>query len=160
MAMNKLRLLSLAIFSLFVSVSYSQQHPDLSGEWMLNLKKSKLEAKWAEGLEKGIVKIVHDEPDFRYWRVFIIKGKDDVLSFALPTGGQEKIEENRDRKVTSSLSWKQDTLICTTKTFTGKRESVNIARYYLIPDSARLVTDEIFTDPRMTYHNLWVFEKN
>jgi hypothetical protein len=157
--MNKFRLLSIAVFLLFASVSYSQQHPDLSGEWMLNLKKSKLEAKWTEGLEKGIVRIVHDEPDFRYWRVFIIKGKDDVLSFALPTGGQEKIEDTRDRKVTSSLSWKQDTLIYTAKTFAGKRETVNIARYYLIPDSARMVMDELFTAPKMNYHNIWVFEK-
>jgi hypothetical protein len=157
--MNKFKIVLLIAFPLFASISYSQQHPDFSGEWILNLPQSRLQAKWTAGLEKGIVKILHNEPDFRYWRVFIIKGNDDILSFNLQTGGQEKIEKTDDRKATSSLSWKQDTLVYVTRTILGKREAINIARYYLANNDSILVTDEKFTAPKMTYHNLWVFDK-
>lgn len=157
--MNKFKIILITALSLFGSVSYSQQHPDYSGEWILNLSESRFQAKWTAGLEKGIVKIVHNEPDFRYWRVFIIKGNDDILSFNLQTGGQEKTEESDDRKVISSLSWKQDTLLYVTRTILGKREAINTVRYYLINNDSALVTDEKFTAPKMTYHNLWIFDK-
>lgn len=157
--MNKFKIVLLIVFALFASISYSQQHPDFSGEWILNLPESRLQAKWTAGLEKGIVRILHNEPDFRYWRVFIIKGNDDILSFNLQTSGHEKIEETDDRKVTSSLSWKQDTLVYVTRTISGKREAINIARYHLANNDSTLVTDEKFTAPKMTYHNLWVFDK-
>jgi hypothetical protein len=157
--MNKFKIALITAFSLFVSVSYSQQHPDFSGEWILNISESRLQAKWTAGLEKGIVKIVHNEPDFRYWRIFIIKGNDDILTFNLQTAGQEKVEGTNDRKTISSLSWKQDTLLYITRTILGRREAINIARYYLINNDSTLVTDEKFTGPKMTYNNLWVFDK-
>jgi hypothetical protein len=157
--MNKFKIALITAFSLFGSVSYSQQHPDFSGEWVLNLFESRLQAQWTKGLEKGIIKIVHNEPDFRYWRVFIIKGNDDILSFNLQTGGQEKVEEVKERKTISSLSWKQDTLLYVTRIITGKKEATNTARYYMAKNDSILITDEKFTAPKMTYHNRWVFDK-
>lgn len=157
--MRKIRILFIAIFSLLVSISYSQQNSNFSGEWILNLSKSNLQAQWTKDLKNGKVKILHDESNFRYWRNFIIKGIDDTLSFALKIDGQEKIEKLIDRIVISSLSWKYDTLLYITKIIIGKKEAINYVKYYLSKDYSQLITDEKFKGPKMTYHNIWIFEK-
>ncbi len=146
---------------LFSTVVYSQQQaPDFSGNWKLNLSKSKLQAQWTSGLEKGKAQILHQEPYFRYWRSFTIKGAEDTLSFSMQTNGKEKIEKKEDRTVVNSLSWKQDTLLYISHITLGKKEAVNIAKYYLTENRTIFVTEEEFIGPRQKYRNMWVYEKD
>lgn len=114
--------LLIAVLTLFVSMGYCQQ-PNFSGEWVLNLDKSKLQAYWTSGLTKGNLKIVHNEPNFSFWRSFTIKGKEQVTSYALVSNGQE---QKGARRTIWSLSWKQDTLIVVVK----RKKMVNAVKYY------------------------------
>lgn len=139
-----------AVLILFVSAGYCQQ-TNYSGDCALNLNKSKLEAYWTSGITKGIVKIVHNEPNFSFWRSFTIKGKEQVTEYAIQTNGQEQKGKHR---TTWTLSWKQDTLILAVK----RKNMLNTVKYYFSADRD-LVADEYFDSPSMKYHNHWVFEK-
>ena len=91
----------------FLSIVNCQVKPDFSGEWNLNLEKSKLQAFWTEGLTKGNLKIVHEEPKFNLWRSFTIKGKERLLDYTMETNGKEKKGKHRTNW---TLSWQQGTL--------------------------------------------------
>lgn len=158
--MKKLTKLSTLLAILFTTILYSQQqYPDFSGNWNLNLSKSKLNASWTSGIEKGRTQIFHQEPEFRFWRSFTIKGIEDTLSYSARTTGVEQIEKKDDRITVSSLSWKQDTLCYITHIRLGKKEAVNIAKYYLTENGTELLTDEEFIGPKLKYHNIWVYNK-
>ena len=86
----KIQSCSVIVLVLFVSAGFSQQRSDFSGDWILNLNKSKLQANWATGLTYGNFKIDHQEPNFSLWRTFTIKGKEQVMDFKIPTNGQKQ----------------------------------------------------------------------
>jgi hypothetical protein len=149
----KRRSISLSIvLTLFVSISYCQQLPNFSGDWVLNLSKSKLQADWTSGLTNGIFKIVHNEPNFSFWRSFTIKGKDKVAAYEIPTNGQE---QKGKHKTIWSLSWKQDTLVLVVRRHEMTIDSV---RYSLSTDKMKFFADERVDIPK-SYHNHWVFDK-
>ena len=142
----------IVVLTLFVSMSFCQQLPNFSGDWVLNLNKSKLQADWTSGIANGIVKIVHNEPNFSFWRSFTIKGEDQVTSYAILTNGQE---QKGEYDFIWTLSWKQDTLFLVVR----KHETINAVRYYLSANMMELVADEKFDSPNLSYHNYWVFNK-
>ena len=134
----------------FMAIGYCQK-PDYSGEWVLNLDKSKLQAAWTNGITKGNMKIVHHEPNFSFWRDFTIKGKEKISSYALVTNGQAQKGEH---KTIWTLTWKQDTLIVVVT----RKSMINEVKYYFTAN-ADFVADEHFEDYKTSYHNHWVFDK-
>jgi hypothetical protein len=70
-----------------MSAGYCQQLPIFTGDWILNLEKSKLQAYWTSGLTYGNFKINHNEPNFSLWRNFTINRKNKVMEYQIPTNG-------------------------------------------------------------------------
>jgi len=149
----KIQSCSVIVLVLFVSAGFSQQRSDFSGDWILNLNKSKLQANWATGLTYGNFKIDHQEPNFSLWRTFTIKGKEQVMDFKIPTNGQK---QKGKHKTIWSLSWEQDTLV-----FVVQRHEMTIdsVRYSLSADKKEFIADERVATPRESYYNRWVFDK-
>jgi len=142
----------IVILTFFVTMSFCQQPPNFSGDWVLNLNKSKLRADWTSGLTNGIIKIVHNEPNFSFWRSFTINGKDEVKSYEMLTNGQEQKDKYN---FIWTLSWKQDTLLFIIQ----NHETISDVRYYHSENKKEFVADEKYDSPNMSYHNLWILEK-
>jgi hypothetical protein len=136
----------------------AQKKPDLSGTWVLNLEKSRLqiEAK----IERGTFTIEHKEPQFLFSRVFIVSGKEDAVSYALTTDGKEKIDKEPGRTTTSRLYWDGDVLVFDERiVLTDGREATNVVRYSLRDGGRTLVAEEKFRGPFRKHDNLWVADR-
>jgi hypothetical protein len=134
----------------FMEIGYCQK-PEFSGEYVLNIDKSKLQATWTAGLTKGDLKIVYHEPNFSFWRNFTINGKEKITSYALVTNGQPQKGEH---KTIWTLTWKQDTL----SVLVTRKSMINEVKYYFTANGD-FVADEHFEDYKTSYHNHWVFDK-
>jgi hypothetical protein len=143
----------LVVFILFIHSAYSQEKPYFSGDWILNLDKSKLQAYWTAGLTYGNFKISHNEPKFSLWRTFTIKGKDKIMAYDIQINGQE---QKGKHKTIWTLSWEQDTLV-----FVVKRHEMTIdsVRYSISPGRTEFIANERVDTPKLKYYNHWVFDK-
>jgi hypothetical protein len=140
---------------LFASLS---EKPDLSGAWVLNLEKSRLQVE--AKIERGTFTIEHKEPDFRFSRVFVVEGKADALSYALTTDGREKVVKEPGRTTTSRLYWEGDILVLDERIVLGDgREATNVVHYTLRDGGRTLVAEEKFRGPIHKHDNLWVADR-
>jgi hypothetical protein len=141
-----------------VAALLSSAKPDLSGTWVLNLERSRLQINIK--LERGTFTIDHKEPDFRFSRVFVIDGKEDSLSYSLTTDGREKVTKEPGRTTTSRLYWDGEVLVLDERTVLGDgREATNVVRYSLVDGGKTLVAEEKFRGPLRKHDNLWVAER-
>jgi hypothetical protein len=132
--------------------------PDFSGTWVFNPSRSQLELKLA--LESGVFTIDHQEPRFRFSRVFVVGGKEDALSYDLTTDGQEKVEDGPGRTTTSRLYWDGDVLVLDERiVLKDGRQAANVVRYSLQDGGRTLVADETFRGPIRKYANHWVADR-
>ncbi len=132
--------------------------PNFSGEWVFNAEKSKLEIKVK--LESATFTIDHEEPDFRFSRVFVIGGKSDSFSYALTTDGKETVEEQPDRTLRSRLYWDGDVLVFDVRIILKDgREATNVVRYSLRDGGRTFVAEEKFRGPVLKYDNLWIADR-
>ena len=156
------KIFSTLLFTILLSFSLfcTQTTVDFSGVWLLNKERSQFQLKILEKLEKGIIKIDHEEPDFRLSRVFTMDGKNDSLTLELTTDGKEKISQEGNQKHISRLFWEGDTLVFITRIIAPQGEATNIVRYRLKDSGRTLEAEEQFRGPRLKYDNLWVLDKN
>ncbi|MBN1187994.1 MAG: hypothetical protein JXB49_37310 [Bacteroidales bacterium] len=144
--------LSIVLFFMFL-VSYGQELPDFTGDWILNLEKSKLQAYWTSGLTYGNFIIDHKEPYFSLWRTFTINGKEKEMSYKIQTNGQEQ----KGRLGTLwFMNWDQDTLVLVVK---RKGAVIDSVRYSLSEDRKQFTADERVDTPKSAYYNSWVFDR-
>ena len=132
-----------------------QGKPDLSGAWIVNLEKSRLQI--GVKIERGAFTIDHKEPVFRFSRVFVVGGKEDALSYDLTTDGRAKVVTEPDRTSTSRLYWDGDVLVLDERiVLKDGREATNVVRYSLQDGGQTLVAEEKFRGPIRKHDNLWV----
>jgi len=143
---------------LVIGFMSAQQNIDFSGNWILSKERSKFQLKFFEKLEKAVVYIEHDEPLFRFTRVFTSEGQDNSLTYELTTDGKEKITQEGNQKYISQLYWEGETLIFFTRIESPQCEATNTVRYRLLNNGRTFQAEESFRGPRLKYDNLWVFE--
>jgi hypothetical protein len=132
-----------------------REKPDLTGTWVLNLEKSRLQIETK--IERGAFTIEHREPEFRFSRVFVVGGKEDAVSYALTTDGKEKVEQGSGRTATSRLYWDGDVLVLDERiVLKDGREATNVVHYSLQDGGKTLVAEEKFRGPIRKYDNHWV----
>jgi hypothetical protein len=132
--------------------------PNLSGDWVLNLEKSKLQTQMK--LDSATFTIDHKEPDFHFSRVFVVGGKEDVFSYSLTTDGKEKVEEQPDRTLYNRLYWDGDVLVFDVRiVLKNGREATNVVRYSLRDGGRTFVAEEKFRGAVVKYDNLWVADR-
>jgi hypothetical protein len=157
--MFKAAWISAGVIFLVISSVSAGGKPDFSGEWTLNKEKSKLENKQASNLEQATLRIEHREPLFKFHRTFTLGGKEDILSYELPTDGKEATGQEGEVKTFSKLYWEGDTLVYSTRLIAPWGEATNIVHYRLLDNGRLLQAEEQFRGRRLSYDNLWVFEK-
>ena len=132
---------------------------NFSGTWIYNADKSQLGLDQLSQLKSGIFRIVHNEPNFQLSRTFDINGEKHHLSFELKTDGTELKSERGDQELVSRLNWDDDVLIFVTNKKGPQGEGVNRVRYQLQQEGEVLVADEKFESKALSYHNVWVFDR-
>ena len=157
--MSKQRFLAIPLLALAVTAGGAALlKPDLSGEWVFNAEKSKLQIKVK--IESGTFTIDHREPDFRFGRVFVVDGKSDAFSYSLTTDGREKVEEQTGQTLRSRLYWDGDVLVFDVRiVLKDGREATNVVRYSLRDGGRTFVAEERFRGPVLKYDNLWVADR-
>ncbi len=137
-----------------------QQKPDFSGQWTLNKEKSRLSAAWTSGIERGVVRIEHRDPNFIFTRTFTIKGKDSQVSYAQTI--DERVTEKMDGAVTvsSRMYWEGDVLVLSQRyQKPGSPDGTNVVHYRLLEGGRVLEAVERVTGAG-AYENVWIFDKN
>ena len=151
-------ILLLAALSAGLTIAGSTQKPDLTGTWILNLEKSRLQI--GDKIESGTFTIEHQEPQFRFSRVFLAGGREDSTSYALTTDGKEKIENGPGRTTSSRLYWDGDVLVLDERiVLKDGRQATNVVRYSLQEGGRTLVAEEKFRGPIRKYDNHWVADR-
>jgi hypothetical protein len=137
----------------------AQPKPDLSGDYVLNKERSRLQVRQFAQLEKATLKIVHKGGSFEFQRVFTAQGKELPHSYRLTIGDQEVAGEEDGLKQFSRLYWDSGTLVFQTRTLAPRGEATNTVRYTLEENGRVLRALELFRGPRLSYDNLWLFER-
>jgi len=140
------------------AAALASEKPNFSGSWVVNAEKSKLEIKFE--LQSATFAIDHNEPDFRFSRVFVISGKDNALAWALTTDGKEVVTVEDGRTDYSRLYWDGDVLVFDVRiVLKDGREATNVVRYSLRDGGRTFVAEEKFRGPVLKYDNLWVADR-
>jgi ketosteroid isomerase-like protein len=156
--MNGSRVIVAMLLSLAASPALAQQKPDFSGEWTLSMRRSRLEADWARGIERGVVRIAHGEPRFDFERTFTTQGEDSQASYTLTTDGVAVEQVSGPRTESSRMYWEGDVLVLSQTLEGPMGVGTNIVHYRLLEGGRVLEASERTTGPG-AYSNLWLFEK-
>ena len=159
--MPKRRILRILFVSLVLATGTAAaagEKPDFSGTWVFNAQKSRLQV--PARLESAVFTIDHREPVFRFSRVFVVRDREDSLSYELTTDGLEKVEKQSDRTITSRLYWDGEVLVLQNRiVLLDGREATNTVRYRLLKNLQTLVAEEEFRGPIRRHDNLWVADR-
>ncbi len=153
-----LRILSVSLAFAAGTAAAAGEKPDYSGTWIFNAQKSRLQV--PARLDSAVFTIDHREPVFRFSRVFVVRGREDSLSYELTTDNREKVEKLSDRTVTSRLRWDGDALVLQNRiVLLDGREAINTVRYRMLKNLQTLVAEEEFRGPLRKHDNLWVADR-
>ena len=156
--MSRTPVVAFLSLSLLALSALAQDKPNFSGEWVLNKAKSTL-MKELGGIERGVIFIEHNDPVFKFSRIFTTGGKDDSFAYELTTDGKEVIGEEGSRKLHSRLYWDGVALVYATRIVLPQAEAINVVRYRLAANGRELRAEEQFRGPKLSYDNLWVLDK-
>ncbi len=130
--------------------------PNLTGDWVLNIAKSKI----AEaGIQAGTVRIEHKDQAFSFRRSFTTAAGPDASGYDLTIGGEEKVEQAGGQTRRARLYWEGNQLVYDEKIEMGGRTATNVVHYSLENEGKTLVARERFRAPRVQHDNVWVFER-
>jgi hypothetical protein len=133
-------------------------HPDFSGEWVLDLGRSRLDKPF-QGITSGVARIEHREPTFSFSRVFVEKAGTSTASYKLNTDGKEVAGTSNGMPTRESLSWSGQTLVFLEIYKAPLGEARNTVRYSLLDNGRTVRAEESFRGPQVSYDNVWVFTK-
>jgi hypothetical protein len=135
-----------------------QPKPNFSGDWVLDLSSSRLHPDFAV-LERGTVRIVHDEPSFSFHRTFFVKGQPSEVSYEVTTDGRQHRSTGQSGGITvATMRWEQTALILRQRMTDPKAgELSNDVRYELLDDGRTLRATEDFEGSGRSHHNVWIF---
>lgn len=156
--MSRIHVAAFLSLSLLALSAPARDKPNFSGEWVLNKAKSTL-VKQLAGIEKGVIRIEHHDPVFKFHRTFTTGGKDDNFLYELTTNGKEIVGEEGNRKLYSRLYWDGDALVYATRIVLPQGEATNVVHYRLLANGRELHVKERFRGPKLSYDNLWVLDK-
>jgi hypothetical protein len=149
---NKIKIL-LTILCIFVSKSqFFAQKTNYTGVWVVNLKKSKLEAFWAKELTKGVFTIKQEGDKFSLSRYFIISGKKRKLKISM-------LSDGKVRRLKLIFKGKLERTENNLEATIFRKNFSNIVNYKYGDNQNELIADEVFAGKPQNYHNHWVFDK-
>lgn len=130
--------------------------PDLSGTWLLDKGKSRLEADQAD---TAILYIEHEDPRLRLTRAYVSDGKADVFNEVLLANGKEDVKRWKEDSTVYRCRWESDELILESRERKGGKESLTVMKLSLAPDGRTLAFEERFAGPGRKFENTLVLER-
>ena len=150
----------LAVLSLCLCVSVAAfQHPNFSGDFLLNLRASKLSPSVAAAAQGGMLHIDHSEPNFRQQMTIIFSGKPIETKYQLTTDGREVVSEAGGRKSASSIHWDGDALVNVTRIEMPNGGMTITFRFQLENNGRRVRASEQVRGGGRDQDNVWVFDR-
>ena len=127
------------------------QTPNLTGTWVMNKEKSKIEDP-SEGMTGSIFRIKQEGNKFRIKIYHIYGEKEKKIGFKMKADG-------RTRKVKlifkGKLEQKENSLLATM----WRKNFLNIVNYNFGANENELIADEVFTGRPRDHHSVWVFDR-
>ena len=127
------------------------QIPNLTGTWVMNKEKSKIEDP-SEGMTGSIFRIKQEGNKFRIKIYHIYGEKEKKIGFKMKADG-------RTRKVKlifkGKLEQKENSLTATM----WRKNFLNIVNYKFGANENELIADEVFTGRPRDHHSVWVFDR-
>ena len=154
--MKRLSITTILVGALAAGGASTQNRPNFSGDWTLNLAKSTIAT---SGIEAGTVRIEHKDPAFSFQRTFTTKDGPDESRWELTTDGKEQVRTSGNITRRSRLYWESDTLVLDEKAEMSGRTATNVVHYRLENGGAVLVARETEITPRFRHDNVWVFDR-
>ncbi len=156
----RLRNTAFRLVAVLLSASaVAQIKPNFSGDYVLNKEKSQLVQQQAANLEKATLTIQHQGNSFKFNRVFTVKGKEEPFSYQLVIDGSEVQSDQGAIRNFSRILWESNTLVYQVRMVAPQGEATNVVRYTLEQDGRVLRAEEVFRGPRLSYRNVWIFER-
>lgn len=154
-------LLALPIVSVFCSFAHCADHPErpnFTGNWVLDLTRSRLEI---EAPDTTVFEITHNDPVWRVKRTHVYGGKPETRVSELTIGAAEALKTPlKQGTETSRLAWNKDKLELTLhfQADSGSEWDVFV-RYHLLDDGQTFVAEETMRSSSFSYDNRWVFRR-
>lgn len=139
-----------------VQASAQARHPNLSGTWVMNTAKSRLEQPMPDST---IFVIQDDEPTVTIFRTHARGGKLDTATVVLRTDSSDVDWALREIKVTSRSWWENDQLVFWTGFADPTRSGSQVVRYSLSADGKTFTAVERVDLPTVKHLNRWVFDR-
>lgn len=137
-------------FVLTIITSFAQSL-DISGTWVLNLEKSKLEVK-SEGFTGSKFIISQKGEKFYLTRYHYYGERSNKISFKMKADG-------KTRPVKLLFRGKLEPAPTTIKASIWKKNFSNIVDYSFGSSQNELIADEVMKSKHDNHHNIWVFDK-
>jgi hypothetical protein len=142
---------------LFILVSMTTVHtlnaqtPDITGRWVLNLEKSKLED-MSKGFTGSLFIIEQQGKKIKLTRYHYFGEKKNKIAFRMKADGSTRRVKILFR---GKLEKKENSLQATL----WRKNFLNIVNYRLANNGNELIADEVFTGLPRDHHSVWVFER-
>jgi hypothetical protein len=151
--------LALVLAGLIVAAPVAQARPDFSGEWVLNRQASTLPPP-VSNVESGVVRIEHREPEFRFYRSYVIAGTSRDADFSIHTDGAEETQIGPSGLSTRlTLRWDGSALVLTMRLAGPDFMATNDVRYELLNGGRRLRATEVGRSPQQNHDAVWLYDR-
>ena len=150
---------SIALLCLLASdctASAQSKRPNLSGTWVMNSAKSRLQIPLPDST---IFFIRDEEPIVRILRTHARAGKVDTLTITLRTDSTEFEWSIRGATVTSRAWWEGSELVFWSSLAQAGRPVSQVVRYSLSPDGKTFTALERVDAAELSHLNQWVFDR-
>lgn len=154
-----MRAIGIAVHSLLLAAGLSAEEaprPDLSGTWIFNPARSKLEK---TAPMKSIFWIEHQDAEFKLTRTHVWGESWDTLSFQATTDGEELYREISGFESWTRMFWQGEELVLDMRLAYRGEEGTNVVHYRLADDGESFIAAEWYHMPREQNHNLWIFDR-
>jgi hypothetical protein len=152
-------LLGVVLAAVAAAAPAAQVKPDFSGEWVLNRQASTLPPP-VSGVESGIVRIEHREPEFRFHRTYVIGGTPRDADFSVQTDGAERMHTGpQGVATTSTLRWDGAALVLAMRIAGAGFTATNDVRYELLDGGRRLRATEVGRAPQGNHDAVWIYDR-
>jgi hypothetical protein len=137
----------------------AQAKPDFSGEWVLNRQASTLPPV-VSGVESGVVRIEHRDPEFRFHRTYVIAGTSRDAEFSVRTDGTEETQTGpQGQPTTMTMRWDGAALVLAMRIGGPRYTAINDVRYELLDGGRRLRATETGRSPQHTHDAVWIYDR-
>lgn len=147
---------AVALVGIIPTLVHGQARPNLSGTWMMNAAKSRLEV---PAPDSTIFLIQHSEPIVRIFRTHVRGEKRDTATIQLRTDSSQVDWAVGATKLLSRSWWDGPELVFWTGFADPQRVGGQVVRYSLSSDRNTFTAIERVDIPNAVHVNRWVFDR-